>query len=289
MTAASSREPPLAAGIGLRASHHAAVMASPPAVGFLEIHAENYLGGGRSRRCLDRVRRDHAVSVHAVGLSLGSAEGIDKRHLERVAGLVQVIDPLLVSEHLAWSVSDGVYHNDLLPLPYTEESLGVVCANTGRLQDRLRRRVLIENPSTYLRFAASAIPEPEFLAALAAGTGCGILLDVNNVHVSATNHGWDARAYIDAIPADAVGELHLAGHHAVEEDGVAILIDDHGSPVADPVWTLYEHACRRFPLAPTLIEWDTRIPALEVLVAEAHRADAHRAAALHGSRDAAAA
>jgi uncharacterized protein (UPF0276 family) len=289
MTAAPSQEPPLAAGIGLRASHHAAVMASPPAVGFLEIHAENYLGSGRSRRCLDRVRRDHAVSVHAVGLSLGSAEGIDKRHLERVAGLVQVIDPLLVSEHLAWSVCDGVYHNDLLPLPYTEESLGVVCANTGRLQDRLRRRVLIENPSTYLRFAASAIPEPEFLAALAAGTGCGILLDVNNVHVSATNHGWDARAYIDAIPADAVGELHLAGHHAAEEDGVAILIDDHGSPVADPVWTLYEHACRRFPLAPTLIEWDTRIPALDVLVAEAHRADAHRAAALHGSRDAAAA
>ncbi|MCC7049887.1 MAG: DUF692 domain-containing protein [Alphaproteobacteria bacterium] len=289
MTTADPREPSRAAGIGLRASHHAAVMASPPAVGWLEIHAENYLGGGQPRRCLEIVRRDRAVSVHGVGLSLGSADGLDETHLARVAALVGEIEPFLVSEHLAWSVTGGVYHNDLLPLPYTEESLAVVAANILRLQERLQRRVLIENPSTYLRFAHSPIPEAEFLAALAARTGCGMLLDVNNVQVCAVNHGFEAAAYIDAVPAGTVGEIHLAGHHAAEEDGIAILIDDHGSAVPETVWRLYRQAVRRFPEAPTLIEWDTRIPALDVLVAEAQQADARRAAALAGMRHAVAA
>ncbi|MCK6453970.1 MAG: DUF692 domain-containing protein [Alphaproteobacteria bacterium] len=277
---ASLREPPLAAGIGLRAAHHGAVMASRPSVGWMEIHAENYLGGGAPRRVLAQVRRDLPVSVHGVGLSLGGAEGLDQAHLDRVAGLVAAIEPMLVSEHLAWSVAGGVYHNDLLPLPYTEESLGVVAGNVSRLQDRLRRRVLIENPSTYLRFDHSPIPEPAFLAALAQRTGCGILLDLNNIYVSAVNHGLDAVGYVDAIPADAVGELHLAGHHVAHEDGVTILIDDHGSSVCDAVWELHARAVRRFPDAPTLIEWDTAIPPLDRLVAEAKAADARRARAL---------
>jgi uncharacterized protein (UPF0276 family) len=277
------------AGIGLRAAHHDAAVASRLSVGFLEVHAENYLAGGAARRALETLRRDHAVSVHAVGLSLGSAEGIDADHLARVSGLVAAIDPWLVSEHLAWSVAGGVYHNDLLPLPYTEEALDTVAANLRRMQDGIGRRVLIENPSTYLRFDHSPIPEPEFLAALARRTGCGILLDVNNVYVSAVNHGFDPAAYIDAVPAEAVEEIHLAGHHRAVEDGVTILIDDHGSPVADAVLALYARAVRRFPRAPTLIEWDSDIPPLDVLVAEARRADRARFAALNGAPDAVAA
>ncbi len=276
MTAALAREPALGAGIGLRASHHAAVMASRPAVGWMEVHAENYLGGGSARRCLEQVRRELPLSVHGVGLSLGSAEGIDDRHLGRVASLVRDIEPMLVSEHLAWSVTGGVYHNDLLPLPYTEEALDVVASNLQRMQERLGRRVLIENPSTYLRFAESAIAEEEFLLALAARTGCGLLLDVNNIHVTATNHGLDAQAYLDRLAGAPVEEIHLAGHHATEADGVPILIDDHGSEVGDPVWALYDSATRLFPQTPALIEWDTNIPTLDVLVAEAHRADARR-------------
>ncbi len=278
MTAAPAREPALGTGIGLRARHHAAVMTSPPRVGFVEIHAENYLGGGAPRRCLEQVRRDFPVSVHGVGLSLGSADGLDDRHLGRIADLVRGVEPMLVSEHLAWSVTGGVYHNDLLPLPYTEEALAVVCANVQRLQERLGRQVLVENPSTYLRFAESAIAEEEFLRALAQRTGCGLLLDVNNVHVTATNHGLDAAGYIDRLAGAAVGEIHLAGHHVAEENGVTILIDDHGSAVGDAVWTLYAQAAHLFPQAPALIEWDSNIPALDVLVAEAHRADDRRKA-----------
>ncbi len=278
MTAAPAREPALGTGIGLRARHHAAVMTSPPRVGFVEIHAENYLGGGAPRRCLEQVRRDFPVSVHGVGLSLGSADGLDDRHLDRIADLVRGVEPMLVSEHLAWSVTGGVYHNDLLPLPYTEEALAVVCANVQRLQERLGRQVLVENPSTYLRFAESAIAEEEFLRALAQRTGCGLLLDVNNVHVTATNHGLDAAGYIDRLAGAAVGEIHLAGHHVAEENGVTILIDDHGSAVGDAVWVLYARAAHLFPQAPALIEWDSNIPALDVLVAEAHRADDRRKA-----------
>ncbi len=280
------------AGIGLRAMHHDAAAASRLSVGFLEIHAENYLAGGPARRALEALRRDHAVSVHGVGLSLGTADGIDAAHLRRVSDLVAAIDPWLVSEHLAWSVTGGVYHNDLLPLPYTEEALNAVAASVARMQDGIGRRALVENPSAYLRFAHSPIPEAEFLADLARRTGCGVLLDVNNIHVSAVNNGHGAawsEAYIDAIPRDAVGEIHLAGHHRTKEDGVVILIDDHGSPVSDQVMALYARAVRRFPDAPTLIEWDSNIPALDVLVGEARRADRARFAALNEESNARAA
>lgn len=272
------------AGIGLRQPHRAAVLASRPSVGFLEVHAENYLGGAAAMAELETLRRDYPVSVHAVGLSLGSADGLDARHLDRVAGLVARIEPALVSEHLAWSVQDGRYFNDLLPLPYTEEALDVVAGNVARLQDRLGRALLIENPSTYLRFAHSTIDEASFLAELARRTSCGLLVDVNNLHVNAVNHGSDPLAWLDRIPPAAVGEIHLAGHAVNQADGRHILIDDHGSAVSPPVWRLYDAALRRFADAPALIEWDTNLPALDTLIAEADEADRRRAEATMAGR-----
>jgi uncharacterized protein (UPF0276 family) len=249
------------------------VLATRPALPWLEVHPENYLGGGPAVRALFELRQDYPVSLHAVGLSVGSADGLDRRHLARIKGLVDRIEPALVSEHLAWSQAGGAYLNHLLPLPYTEESLAAVCRNVEEVQTILGRRVLIENPSGYLRFAASTIPEAEFLAELARRTGCGLLCDVNNIYVTARNLGLDPVAYLAALPPAAVGEIHLAGHAINDADGRTLLIDDHGSPVAPPVWALYERALRRFGPVPTLIEWDTDIPRLEVLVAEARRAD----------------
>ena len=264
---------PAAAGIGLRFAHHQVVAETRPDVAWLEIHAENYMGGGTPLRYLDAVRRDYPVSLHGVGLSLGSADGLDAAHLDRLAALIARVDPGLVSEHLSWSVAAGTYLADLLPLPMTDEALVVVCRHVDQTQARLHRRILIENPSTYLRFAHSTIPEAEFLAAVAAHTGCGILCDVNNIYVSACNHGWDAAAYLAALPAAAIGEIHLAGHAVRSIDGGgALLIDDHGSAVAPPVWALYAQALARFGPLPTLIEWDTNVPALDVLLAEAGRA-----------------
>jgi hypothetical protein len=270
---------PLKAGVGLRARHHAEVVASHPDVGWFEIHAENYMGGGPPLHYLDRVRVDYPISVHSVGLSLGAAGSIDRQHLARLAKLVERVEPMLVSEHLAWTglAVQGLYLNDLLPLPYTEEALAAVADNVDRMQDTLRRRILIENPSLYLAYTVSSIPEPEFLAALVRRTGCGILCDVNNVHVSCTNLGGDPLAYLHGLPADAVGEMHLAGHCVKDIDGTTLLIDDHGSRVASTVWELYEHAVRLFPNAPTLIEWDTDVPDLAVLAAEAAKADDRRA------------
>jgi hypothetical protein len=267
---------PNSTGIGLRSPHVAEVLATRPALSWLEVHPENYLGGGPAARALDALRQDYPVAFHAVGLSVGSAEGVDRRHLDRIRQLVDRIAPALVSEHLAWSRVDGAYLNHLLPLPYTEESLAAVSRNVDLVQAVLGRRVLIENPSAYLRFAASTIPEAEFLAELARRTGCGLLCDVNNVHVTAQNLGLDAIAYLDALPAAAVGEIHLAGHSVNDVDGRPLLIDDHGSPVAPAVWRLYAHALRRFGAAPTLVEWDTDVPQLEVLAGEARRADARR-------------
>jgi uncharacterized protein (UPF0276 family) len=218
--------------------------------------------------------------VHAVGLSVGSAGAVDNDHLDRLARLVALIEPTLVSEHLSWAKAAGAYLNSLLPLPYDAAALAAIAANIARVQDRLRRQVLIENPSAYLRFKGPAMDEAEFLRELVRRTGCGILCDVNNIFVSTTNVGGDAIAWIDALPAQAVRELHVAGHHVGEEDGVRLLIDDHGSPVADPVWALYAHAVRRFPHAATLLERDTNIPPLAELVAEARLAERHRADAL---------
>jgi uncharacterized protein len=263
-------------GIGLRGPHVREVLATRPQIPWLEVHAENYMGGGAALRDLDAVRRDYPLSIHGVGLSLGSAEGLDARHLARLRALVERVQPFVVSEHLSWSVSGGAYLNHLLPLPYTEESLGVLAENVDRAQSALGRRLLVENPSSYLAFRASTIPEAEFLAELARRAGCGILCDVNNVYVTAKNLGLDAEAYLVALPADAIDEIHLAGHSENEVDGVpsrTILIDDHGARVAPAVWALYRKALERFGPAPTLIEWDTNLPALGVLLDEAATAD----------------
>ncbi|HTY50504.1 MAG TPA: DUF692 domain-containing protein [Steroidobacteraceae bacterium] len=264
---------PSAAGIGLRFPHQRRFIEERPAVAWLEVHAENYLGGGTTRRSLTAIRRDYPLSLHGVGLSLGSAEGLDARHLGRIAALVQELQPQLVSEHLSWSVVGGHYLADLLPLPMTEEALEVVCRHVAQVQERLGRPILVENPSTYVQFEHSTIPEWEFITAVARRTGCGVLCDVNNIFVSASNHGWDAFTYLRALPGDAVGEVHLAGHSTrVLEDGGLLRIDDHGSRVAAPVWDLYRQALQLYGPRPTLIEWDTDIPPLEVLMEEAAQA-----------------
>jgi uncharacterized protein (UPF0276 family) len=269
------------AGIGFRTPHFGQLVAARPNVGFLEVHVENYLCGGPLRRQLATVRRDWPLSLHGVGLSLGSAGGIDIGHLRRVAALVDEIDPSLISEHLSWSSTAGLYLNDLLPLPYSEESLDVVADNIDLAQEVLGCRLLIENPSAYLRFAASTLDEPAFLVELVRRTGCGILFDVNNVVVSCHNlNGGDPQVWIDTLPVAAVAELHLAGHSINDADGVPIRIDDHGSPVSAEVWQLYAQAVRRFPQSVTLIEWDANLPGLDVLVAEAERADGVRRSAL---------
>jgi uncharacterized protein len=271
------------AGIGLRAPHIAEIAAVRPKLGFLEVHAENYMPETVALDRLLELRRDYPVSLHGVALSLGSAEELDRVHLGRFKALIECIEPMLVSEHLAWSAIAGAYLNDLLPLPYTEESLDLFCRHVEEGQEALGRRLLIENPSSYLRYRHSCIPEPEFLTEVARRTGCGILCDVNNIYVSAKNFGFDPITYLDALPVEAIGEIHLAGHHAAED--VDILIDDHGSRVAEPVWDLHAAALRRFGPVPTLIEWDTNLPALEILLDEVHHAQ--ELAEIHGYVDAA--
>jgi hypothetical protein len=257
------------AGIGLRLPHVVEIAAIRPKLGFLEVHAENYMAETAALDRLLELRRDYPVSVHGVALSLGSAERLDRVHLGRFKALIDRVDPILVSEHLAWSAIGGAYLNDLLPLPYTEESLCLFCRHVEEAQEALGRRLLIENPSSYLRYRHSCIPEAEFLTEVARRTGCGILCDVNNIYVSARNFAFDPIAYLDALSVEAIGEIHLAGHHAAED--VDILIDDHGSRVAKPVWELYAAALRRVGPVPTLIEWDTN-PALEILLDEARHA-----------------
>lgn len=265
---------PARAGIGLRFQHHQAVLECPPDVAFMEVHTENYMGGGTPIRCLEAVRRNYPVSLHGVGLSLGSAEGLDPVHLERIRQVAERIEPALMSEHIAWSVSGGAYLADLLPLPMTEEALDVVCRHVDQMQSTLRRKILVENPSTYMQFVHSTIPEWEFMAAVATRTGCGILCDINNIFVSAKNHGWDGSAYVTALPTEAIGEIHLAGHSVRQlPDGGSLRIDDHASCVSDEVWSLYAEALRRFGPIPTLIEWDNNVPPLDTLVAQAHHAN----------------
>jgi uncharacterized protein (UPF0276 family) len=266
---------PAKAGIGLRFQHHQAVLDTPPDVAWMEVHTENYMGGGSAIRCLEAVRQQIPISLHGVGLSLGSAEGLDQAHLDRIGQVVERIEPDLMSEHIAWSVSGGSYLADLLPLPMTEEALAVVCRHVDQVQSTLRRRILVENPSTYMQFRHSIIPEWEFMAAVAARTGCGILCDVNNIYVSAKNHGWDPSVYLAALPPNAIGEIHLAGHSVRQlADGATLRIDDHSSRVIGEVWSLYEIALRQFGPLPTLIEWDQNVPPLDVLAEEARHADA---------------
>jgi uncharacterized protein (UPF0276 family) len=262
------------AGVGLRAIHHNEVIARSPCVGWFEVHSENYFGrGGPAREALRKVRRDYALSLHGVGLSMGSTDELNADHLAEVAHLARDFEPRWVSEHLSWSSVGGRFANDLLPLPYTEEALLHMIDRVGQVQDALGRQLLIENVSSYLQFEHSQIGEWDFLAALARRSGCGLLLDVNNVFVSATNHGFDPLQYLNAIPRDCVREIHLAGHSVRTIGDRQVLIDTHSTPVCDDVWALYAAALERFGPVPTLIEWDIDIPALDVLVAEAHKAD----------------
>ncbi|HLG90353.1 MAG TPA: DUF692 domain-containing protein [Alphaproteobacteria bacterium] len=264
---------PTAVGIGLRGPHVVEILATRPAIGWFEVHPENYMGGGPALARLDAIRRDYPISFHGVGLSLGSAKGIDAEHLQRLRRLIRRTEPFLISEHLSWSVVDGSYLNDLLPLPYTEEALDVVTSNVRHVQYVLGRPVLVENPSAYLRFRHSTISEPEFLAELVRRTCCRLLCDVNNIHVSCANFGLDAAAYLDALPADSVAEVHLAGHFVDRRHDRPLLIDDHGSPVAPAVWDLYRRAVARFGAVPSLVEWDKQIPELSVLLDEAQKAE----------------
>ncbi|MCS0613192.1 DUF692 family protein [Massilia kyonggiensis] len=270
----------MAAGIGLRAPHYRDFLDRRPAVGWVEVHTENFLArAGHDWRVLSAVRRDYPVSLHGVGLGLGAVHGFSEDHLARVAALVRALEPVLVSEHLSWGALRDRQLNDLLPLRLDHEALALVAARVQRVQDVLGRRILVENVSTYVRFAGDAMSEAEFLAELARRTGCGVLLDVNNLYVNERNHGEDAYAAIAALPAGCVGEIHLGGH-LVTDDG---LIDHHGARVAPPVWDLYRAALARFGAVPTLIEWDTDLPPLDVLLDEAAQADAIAATAGQGA------
>jgi uncharacterized protein (UPF0276 family) len=276
---------PVKTGIGLRAPHMAEVATGHPSVGWLEVHAENYMGFGPPFRALQRLRADYPLSLHGVGMSLGSVRGVDGAHLARLKRLVDALDPFLVSEHLAWCDVEGVYLNDLMPLPCTAESLDLMCEHVDIVQARLNRQILIENPSAYLRYRHSPIPEAEFLTALSKRSGCSLLCDINNIFVSSRNLGFDATAYLAALPAGAIGEFHLAGHQANPVDGQVILIDDHGSAVAEEVWALHGEALRRFGRRPTLVEWDSRLPSLDTLVADAAKADELATSLCGGSDD----
>jgi hypothetical protein len=265
---------PVRAGIGLRAQHHASVVTDEPAVGWFEAHSENYFAdGGAQLEHLARVRERYPLSLHGVGLSLGSVDPLDRGHLRKLKRLVDWSTPRLISEHLSWGCFDGTHLNDLLPLPYTAEALRHMIERVGQLQDFLGRQVLIENISSYLQFNDAQLPEWEFLAALAHESGCGLLLDVNNVFVSACNHGFDARHYMASLAQAPVQEFHLAGHTINRCGDREIRIDTHSTPVCAEVWALYDYALQCFGPLPTLIEWDTDIPELAVLVAEAHQAD----------------
>lgn len=264
---------PAAVGVGLRSAHVSEVIATRPDIPWLEVHAENYMGGGPAVRALELIRHDYPVSLHAVGLSLGSADGLDTRHLRRLRALVGRLQPDLVSEHVSWSRAGSAYLNHLLPVPYTEESIAVVCRHIDEIQETLGRRILIENPASYLRFRHSTMPEAEFLSETVRRTGCGLLCDVNNIYVTSRNLGFDPIAFLDALPPAAIEEFHLAGHSINNADGREILIDDHGAPVAPDVWRLFAVALARFGPRPTLIEWDTEIPALSVLLEQARRAE----------------
>lgn len=259
-------------GIGLRAPHLAEISNDRPSIGFLEIHAENYLAPTAALRTVERLRCDYPLSIHAVGLSLGSVDGLDEAHLDRVVALVERVEPMLVSDHLSWSSLGGRYYNDLLPLPYTEEALAVVVRNVQRLQERLGRRVSIENPSCYLGFRHSTLSEPEFLAEVVRRSGCGLVLDANNVVVTAHNLRLDPAGWLEDLPVHAVTEYHLAGHAVNDADGEPVLIDDHGSRIDDRVFELFGEMVHRYGRRPTLVEWDTDIPALDVLLGEARRA-----------------
>lgn len=262
------------AGTSLKPEHLAAIFDETYRRGFFEVHAENYMGaGGPPHRALERVRRDYPISLHGVCMSLGGPQPLDRQHLARFKSLVDRYEPALVSEHLAWSTHVNTYLNDLLPLPYTPATLTHVCDHIDEMQTAIGRPILLENPSTYVLFSDSSMSETEFIREISRQTGCGLLLDINNVFVSATNHGFSALDYLSDFPLAKVGEIHLAGHAEQEDDeGDLLLIDSHDGPVADAVWRLYEMVIARCGPIPTLIEWDSQIPDWPVLRAEAQAA-----------------
>lgn len=265
---------PPRAGLGFKPQHFDAIRQDPHPPAFFEVHAENYMGaGGLPHAQLTALRQDFPISIHGVGLSIGGAGPLDQAHLARLRLLCDRYQPESFSEHLAWSSHGTEYLNDLLPLPYTSETLDRVCAHVDQVQGVLGRQILLENPATYVMFEQSTIPETEFLAAIARRTGCGLLLDVNNVFVSCMNHRLDPRAYLAAFPMQAVGEVHLGGHDAEDLPSGPLLIDSHGAPVADPVWTLYAEVIARIGAVPTLVEWDNHVPDWPTLSAEVARAN----------------
>jgi uncharacterized protein len=283
---------PADAGIGLRLPHHRWVLEHAPAAAWLEVHPENYMRHGAYEVELELIRRDHPLSLHAVGLSLGSTDGVSRAHLRRVAALIGRYEPALISDHLSWSAIDGVHFPDLLPLPYTEEALCVVATNVDSVQSDLKRQILIENPSSYLQIEESSLTEPEFLGELVRRCECEVLLDVNNICVSAHNRGEDPRvllsSFLHYLPAKSIGEIHLAGHAtvALEQEGADLRIDDHGSRVSDEVWQLYAQAVCALGSRPTLIEWDKNLPEFSTLRAEADKAQEVRQRALSEAADA---
>ena len=274
-------------GVGFKAEHFAAIMETRPDLSFFEVHAENYMGaGGPPHRRLEAIRERYPLSLHGVGLSIGSPGPLDRAHLSRLARVAERYKPAIVSEHLAWSTHEGAFFNDLLPLPYTAETLAHVCEHIDIVQTTLRRTVLLENPSTYLEFAETTMGETEFLAEISRRTGCGLLLDVNNIFVSATNHGYDPYRTLADFPLAAVGEIHLAGcADDRDEAGLPLLIDAHDSPVRDAVWSLYAEAVRRLGPTPTLVEWDNDLPEWPTLIGEARRAKQVMAAAVEQSAE----
>lgn len=263
---------PCRAGIGLRAPHLRQVREQSPPVAWFEVHSENYfVAGGPALAALESVRQRYPLSLHGVGMSLGGADDLDQDHLRRLKALAERIQPAAISEHLCWSAIGGRWLNDLLPLPYTREALDRVCNHVDQVQEVLSRAILVENVSSYLRFLPEDMPEWVFVAEVARRTGCKLLLDVNNIHVSACNHGFDAMDFLAGIPVDMVTEIHLAGYEEVD----GLLVDTHSRPVYPRVWELYRAALERFGAIPTLIEWDQDIPPLEVLLAEAAQAQAY--------------
>ncbi len=267
---------PRRAGVGLKPEHYGDILTQMPGMGFFEVHAENYMGeGGLPHRALSQIRQNYPLSVHGVGLSIGAEGGLDADHLARLKKVVDRYQPGMVSEHLAWSTHDSVFLNDLLPLPYTREVLNRVVAHIDQVQTALGRQILLENPSTYVAFANSEMSETDFIAEVRKRSGCGLLLDVNNVFVSATNQHYSPQGYIDAFPLEHVAEIHLGGHAIDSDDsGETLLIDAHDREVSDPVWQLYAYVLERTGRLPTLIEWDNDIPSWDVLAGDAARAEA---------------
>lgn len=266
---------PYRAGLGLKPEHFRDIVESRPDIGFFEVHAENYMvDGGPQHFFLSRIREKYPLSIHGVGLSIGGEQPPDADHLDRLARLLERYQPEAFSEHLAWSGHGGTFLNDLLPVPYTDDTLQRICTHLDQVQSRLKRKILLENPSTYVEFHASTWPEPAFIREVVRRSGCGLLLDINNVYVTCTNHNRDARAYLHELPLEAVGEIHLAGF-AEDRDGNGdrLLIDSHGAAVAADVWALYAEALARLGPVATLIERDHDIPSLEVLRLEAQEAE----------------